>query len=84
MSQPSDESYSSSPASSPTSGEDRLRRLVEARYPEDPELQNHVLESARSAGTVDRVLSGELVLPHPEDARRDLERVRRQQQRQGG
>lgn len=82
MSPPSDESFSSSPPSSPPSGEERLRQLVQARYPDGTDLQEHVLESAMKAGTVDRIVSGELVLPHPEDARRDLDRVRRQQQRQ--
>lgn len=84
MSKPS--SHSSEPSSThstPTS-EDLLHQLVQARYPDDPGLQEHVLESARKAGTVDRIVSGELSLPHPEDARRDLERVQRQQERQGG
>jgi hypothetical protein len=75
-------SLSSEPSltpSTPTS-EDRLARQVESRYPEDPDLQQHVLESARRAGTVDRIVSGELSLPHPHDARRDLERVQRQEQ----
>lgn len=64
------------------SPEDRLARQVESRYPEDPDLQQHVLESARRAGTVDRIVSGELSLPHPQDARRDLERVQRQEREQ--
>lgn len=59
--------------------EERLARQVFARYPDDPELQQHVLESAHRAGTVDRIVSGELSLPHPEDARRHLERIKRQE-----
>lgn len=62
--------------------EDRLGMLVEARYPDDPDLQQHVLESARRAGTVERIVRGELALPHPEDAARDLERVQRQEREQ--
>lgn len=84
MSELSQPSYEPSPAPSKPTPEDRLSKLVEARYPEEPELQDHVSESARRAGTVERIVRGELVLPHPDDARRDLERVQRQQQRQQG
>lgn len=84
MSDLSQPSYDSSPPPSKPSAEDRVARLVEARYPEDPDLQQHVLESARRAGTIGRIASGELSLPHTEDARRDLERVQRDQQRQRG
>jgi hypothetical protein len=79
MSELSQQSFDSSPQSSTPTPEDRLARQVESRYPEDPDLQQHVLESARRAGTVDRIVSGELSLPHPQDARRDLERVQRQE-----
>lgn len=84
MSDLSQESFSSSAPSSNPSPEDRLARKVESRYPEDPDLQQHVLESARKAGTAERIVRGELVLPHPDDARRDMERVQREQQRQKG
>lgn len=82
MSELSQESFDSSLPRSNPSGEDRLGKLVEARYPDNPDLQQHVLDQARKAGTVDRIASGELSLPHPEDARRDLERVQRQEREQ--
>lgn len=47
-----------------------LAELCDERY-DDPDVAQFVLSSVADAGTEDKIMSGERVLPHPIDAERN-------------
>lgn len=59
----------------------KLQQMVEEAY-DDEDVRQHVLDSAAANATVDKIESGELVLPHPIDARRSMEEEQRRKQQE--
>lgn len=60
-----------------------LDDMLAEKYPDNPDMQQRVKEDVIARGTEQRIVSGELRLPHPQDAEAHFRRMDDDKQREG-
>ena len=61
----------------------KIDRMIDETY-DDDEVKRAVADDVRENGTAERIERGELVLPHPDDARRWLDSKNAEEDRRRG